>query len=155
MARTVVAVCATAFFALAAAVAGTGELDVTGAVLKPLHLTAGTLRSLPPTEVVLTGKPGTQGTYKGVLLYKLLDQTSLKDKPGKNAFLQHSVMVIGRDGYAAALAIGEFEPNYEAKSVIIAYEVDGRPLRDGFRLVVPGDKEGGRQVHDVTRIEVQ
>ena len=153
MLKNFAALATVVFLAAVPAAAGAGDLSVTGAVMTPLHLTPGALRAMPATEVVFTGKQG--GTYKGVLLYVLLDKASLKDKSGKNAFLQHTIMVTGSDGYAAALAVGEFDPNYEAKTVILAYDIDGRPLRDGYRLVVPGEKEGGRQVHDVVKIDVQ
>lgn len=147
-----------AAFAVAGALAGTSEVDVTGAVNNPLHLTAGALRALQAAEVTIVPQPGTDmpaGTFKGVLLIKLISQAVLKDKPVKHAFLQHTLIVTGRDGYAVALAIGEIEPAIEGKLVILAYDLDGRPLRDGFRLVVPGDKQGARQVRDVVRIDVQ
>ena len=37
------------------------------------------------------------------------------------------------------------------------YQRDGAPLRpqDGLRLVLPGDKRGGRSVRDVVKIDVQ
>jgi hypothetical protein len=38
--------------------------------------------------------------------------------------------------------------------VIVAYAEDGKPL-DGLRLIVPGDKHGGRAVKDVVHIEVK
>lgn len=149
--KSLFALAAIAFLAVAPASAG--DLDVTGAVTTPLHLSPEALRALPASEVVFSGKQ--PGTYKGVLLTVLLDKAEVKNKSGKNTYLQHTLMVIASDGYAAALAMGEIDPNYEAKSVILAYDIDGKKLRDGYRLVVPGEKEGGRQVHDVVKIEVQ
>jgi hypothetical protein len=65
------------------------------------------------------------------------------------------VAITGRDGYAVALAVGELDPHYEGKSVILAY-AGGEPPASiaARRLVVPGDKHGGRSVRDVTSIEV-
>jgi len=45
-------------------------------------------------------------------------------------------------------------PVFGGKSVLVAYERDGKPL-DGFRIVMPGDKHGGRNVRDVTTIGVE
>lgn len=135
-----------------------GEVEISGAVSTPQHLTTGALRALPATEVTIVPAKDSDmpaGTFKGVLLTKLLARATPKDKPGKHAFLQHTVLVFGRDGYGIALAFGEFEPGLEGKSVILAYDADGRPFRDGLHLVVPGDKQGARQVRDVVKIDVQ
>jgi hypothetical protein len=40
--------------------------------------------------------------------------------------------------------------------VILAYDRDGKPFdAGGFRLIVPGDKHGGRNVQNVVQIEVK
>lgn len=143
---------------LAPARAAPGEVELAGAISNPQRLTVGALRALPATEVTIVPAKDSDmpaGTFKGVLLTRLLSRAGTKDKPGKHTFLQHTVLVFGRDGYAVALAFGEFETGLEGKAVILAYDADGRPLRDGLHLVVPGDKQGARQVRDVVRIEVQ
>jgi hypothetical protein len=66
----------------------------------------------------------------------LLENAGLVDDTGKNASLKHMLLIPGRDGYAVALAIGELDPHYEGKSVILAYA-------------------GGRSVRDVAAIEVR
>jgi hypothetical protein len=49
-----------------------------------------------------------------------------------------------------ALALGELDPNYEGKLVILAYEGGEPPASStALRLVVPGDVHGGRSVRDV------
>jgi hypothetical protein len=59
-------------------------------------------------------------------------------------------------GYAVALAIGELDPHYEGKSVILAYAGGDPPATAAqLRLVVPGDVHGGRSVRDVAAIEVR
>jgi DMSO/TMAO reductase YedYZ molybdopterin-dependent catalytic subunit len=134
------------------------DLTVDGAVQTPLHLTEAALRALPATELTVQWPLGSHlpaGPYKGVSVMSLVAQAVTKDVPGKNSYIRHTVLVYGRDGYVAALAEGEFNPAYEGKLVTLAYEVDGKAFKDGLRLVVPGDKEGGRQVHDVVRIEVR
>jgi len=144
--------------ACGAADPGPNEVTLTGVVENPLHMTAEGLRALPPTELTLDFMAGThpeKGTFKGVLLWKLVNLAAVKDRGGKGSSLLHSIIVTGRDGYAVALAIGEIDPKFEGKTVLLAYDQDGRPLQNGFRLIVPGDHEGGRNVRDVVRIDVQ
>jgi len=47
------------------------------------------------------------------------------------------------------MSSGEIAPDFDAKGVIVAYERDGKPL-DEFRIVMPGDKHGGRNVRKRT-----
>jgi hypothetical protein len=61
------------------------------------------------------------------------------------------VLVTGRDGYAVAVAIGEIDPDFENKTILLVD--DG--AEKGLRLIVPGDKKGGRAVRDVVRIEIE
>ncbi len=62
----------------------------------------------------------------------------------------------GADGYTVAVAIGEMDPEFEGKSVILAYTKDGQKIPGtGLRLVVPGDQRGGRSVHDMVRVEIR
>jgi hypothetical protein len=92
-----------------------------------------------------------------VLLWTLLANAVTVDGPEKGAQLRHTVLVTGSDGHAVALAIGELDPKFEGKSVIVATAKDGKPLgpADGLRLIVPGDKHGGRAVRDIVHVEVK
>jgi hypothetical protein len=65
------------------------------------------------------------------------------------------IVILGRDGSRAVMALGEIALEFEAKQVILAERIDGKPL-DAYRLrvVVPLDKRGGRSVRDVPHIEV-
>ncbi len=58
----------------------------------------------------------------------------------KSASLQHTILARGHDGYGVALAIGEIDPRFAGKKVIVAYQQGGKPMENQtFRLVVPGD----------------
>jgi len=35
--------------------------------------------------------------------------------------LRHTIVVTGRDGYAAVLALAEIDPEFEGKQVVLAY----------------------------------
>jgi DMSO/TMAO reductase YedYZ molybdopterin-dependent catalytic subunit len=69
--------------------------------------------------------------------------------------VSQTIIILGRDGYRAVLALAEIAPEFEAKQVILAERMDGKPLdAEHLRVVVPLDKRGGRSVRDVARIEV-
>jgi hypothetical protein len=132
---------------------------ILGAVEHRLVLDEMLLKSLPAVAVDVTFETGEgekSGRYTGVLLWSLIDRAGLVDEAGKNASLRHTLLITGRDGYSVALAIGELDPHYEGKSVILAYD-GGEPTAstEELRLVVPGDVHGGRSVRDVATIEVR
>lgn len=151
------------FGALALVLAAGGALAqpavLHGAVKAPLTLDAATLQALPATTVETafeTSKGPEHGTYTGVLLWDLLEKAELVNVAGKNAELRHTLMVTGADGYAAAVALGEFAPRYGGKAALLAYEGgNGKADSDHLRLIVPGDKHGGRAVSNVVSIEVR
>jgi hypothetical protein len=135
-------------------------LDVAGAVTKPLHLSLADLKSMPAATVDIafhTGHGEEKGSFTGVALWALTQQAGLADKEGNRPDLHHTLSVIGRDGYVIAISFGEIDPDFENKSVIVAYARDGKPndAKDGLRLIVPGDAHGGRDVRDVVKIEVK
>lgn len=123
-----------------------------GAVLSPLELTDAFVATLPLDEIDLsfeTGHGVESGHYRGVRLWTLVEKAGLAPLPGKNADLTRVLLVTGRDGYRVALALAEIEPNYENKAVLLVK--DG----EGWRLLVPGDRHGGRSVRDVAQIELR
>jgi hypothetical protein len=132
---------------------------LSGAVTHPLTLDAATLQTLPATTITVTFQSGSgeeSGTYTGVLVWDLLQKAGMVNAPGKNMALRHTLTVTGRDGYAAAIAEGEFDPLYGNKQVLLAYRAaDRKASFDHLRLLVPGDLHGGRFVSDVVSIDVK
>lgn len=130
-----------------------------GAVETPLTLDRATLDALPVQTVAVrfeTSKGPESGTYRGVLLWDLLTKAGLVNAPGKNTVLRHSLMATGADGYAVAVAVGEIAPDLEGKAVVVAFEGgEGKAGYDHLRLIVPGDRHGGRAVSDLLSIEVR
>jgi hypothetical protein len=117
-------------FVLAAVVrglAGSGPSQpavLNGAVKQNLVLDDAFLKSLPAVTIEVTFETGQgkkSGRYTGVLLWTLLAKAQPIVEPGKNASLKHTLLITGRDGYAVTLAVGEIDPHYEGKQVIIAY----------------------------------
>ncbi len=103
----------------------------------------------------LTAHGPEQGSYTGALLWSVLERAEMLGGD-RRAHLRRTIVVTGRDGYAAVLALAEIDPEFEGKQVLLAYRRDGKPI-DGnaLRLVVPSDRHGGRSVRDVVRIELR
>ena len=143
----------------APALAQTASLAVDGHVAHAAQLTLDQLKALPPVTVSLTFQSdhGPQtGTWTGALLLDIVKQAAPVDSGrDKSAPLQHTILARGRDGYAVVLAIGEIDPRFAGKQVIIAYQRDGKPMEgQAFRLVVPGDAHGGRSVNDLISLTI-
>jgi hypothetical protein len=145
------------FLIPAAACAAEPSLSLSGLVAHPLHLTLTELRSFPAIHVSATqasGKGPVVLDCGGAALTALLDKAALNVGKGNNAKLGHSVLITADDGYAVALSLGEIDPDYGNAGPVIATDCGGKPL-DAPRLVVPGDKHGGRAVKGVVSIDVK
>jgi Oxidoreductase molybdopterin binding domain len=103
----------------------------------------------------LTSHGPEQATYTGALLWSVLEHTEMLGGD-RRARLGHTIVVTGRDGYSAVLALAEIDPDLEGKQVLLAYRRDGQPIAGHtLRLVVPGDRHGGRSFRNVVRIEIR
>jgi hypothetical protein len=132
-------------------------LVVSGLVAHPLSLTLADLRAFPASHVSATQVSG-HGPVPldctGPALTALLDKATLNLGKNKNVSLAHSILVTADDNYAVALSLGELDPDYGNARAIIATDCNGKS-EDTPRLVVPGDKHGGRAVNGVVSIEVK
>ncbi len=134
------------------------SLAVEGEVVKPLKLGISDLNGLKQTEVNATDHGGQQRVYKGVALFDILSAAGVtlgSQLRGKN--LLKYVEVKAADGYEVIFALPEIDPEFTAQTILLAYEVDGKPLPKGegpFRLVVPNDKKHARWVREITTITV-
>jgi hypothetical protein len=88
------------------------------------------------------------------LLCSLIAGAGGIDDGSKGAELRHAIRITAKDGYVVVTSTGEIAPDFGGKAVLVAYERNGKPL-DGFRIVMPGDNHGGRNVRDVTTIRVE
>ena len=59
-----------------------------------------------------------------------------------------------RDGYVVVTSTGEIAPDFGGKAALVAYARDDQPLAE-LRLVMPGDKHGGRNVRDIAPIAIE
>ena len=139
-----------------AAAPASERLEIQGRVAHPQVLTRADLEQLPSTTVSLTqvSEHGPQqATYAGVLLWTLIDRAAPVDGPGRKTHLRHTILARGTDDYVVALGIGEIDPKFEGKQVIVALTRNGAPMRS-LELIVPGDRSAGRDVHDLDELLV-
>jgi len=130
-----------------------------GKVKHPQQLSLDALEKLPAEQVNVSYQAGRgleEANFTGVLLWRLLDEAGGIDDSTKRAELRHVVRITGRDGYLVVISTGEIAPDFGGKPALLAYRRnDEVPAETGFRLVMPGDKHGGRYVRDVVSIEVE
>ena len=94
--------------------------------------------------------------WTGPLLWDVLADAGAVD-PAKPADAVHlAVRVIGADGWTAVLGLAELSPQFAGRPIQLANRVNGAPIADqGLRLIVPGERRGGRSVRDVVRIDIE
>lgn len=141
---------------------GAGALFVvTGQVQKPGPIYPGDLAKLPKTQENVTffsaGQVVSQ-SFTGVLLWDLLQSVGvITTNPPKNDILRKIIVVTGSDGYEAVFGAGEISPNFGGNQIMFAYLADGQSLgaQGPVRIVAPTDKQGGRFVSAIAKIEVK
>jgi DMSO/TMAO reductase YedYZ molybdopterin-dependent catalytic subunit len=106
------------------------------------------------------GQGVTNATFTGTRLLNVFDAAGGAALPtdGNNAKLRVTVMVTGADGYQVAFGWGDLDPEFGAMPILLAYQQNGQPMGDKqgmARLVVPGDKRGGRYVARVKSIDLR
>lgn len=138
--------------------------DVGGSVETPLTLTVADLQALDLTaetvDVTYESRDVVEDhTFTGVRLLDLLETAGIPaGAQERNPLLGRYVVITAKDGYQVVLSGGELDPNFGATPVLLAWEQDGEALAgdDGpVRLVVPGDRRGGRYVYGVISIELR
>ena len=118
-------------------------------------LDAARLSALPATEAVTSyrsSKGIETGIYKGVLLWDLLQAEGFVDQDHKSA-LRHTLLATAGDGHQVAYSIGEIAPDFGNRPIMLAYEMNGEPIADGLRMVVPGDLRGARHIKDIVTLD--
>jgi hypothetical protein len=149
-----------AFFAVfgpVSAHAAASPVAVTGLISSRLQLGIAELGAFPAVHVSATqisGRGPVPLDCTGAALSAIIAKAGLNVGKANNAKLAHSVLVTADDGYAVSLSLGEIDPDYGNENAIIATQCNGQPM-EAPRLVVPGDKHGGRAVNGVVSIEVK
>jgi len=136
----------------------TTTIELTGGATSPIALTPEMLAGLPQVEqdvTFQTSKGPSSGHYKGVLFWEVLKANKALDGLQRNGELAKTFLVTAKDDYQIAFSVGEIHPEFGNTPLMIATEVDGKPIEDGPRIVVPGDTRGARAVQKVVKIELR
>src|SRR5262249_29246451 len=132
-----------------------------GQVFNPLTLTQNSLKSDFAAQTLdvtyMSGEDTVSSTYTGAKLWDVISAAQPNfNADVKNDKLSMYIVVTGTDGYQAVIAWGEIDPDFGNQPILLAYDEKGEPLDDGtIRLIVPGDKRGGRYVSGVTNISLR
>jgi hypothetical protein len=125
---------------------------------KTLTLTVTELASLPRVTVKTTSH-GKEHTYEGVAIRDLLSQAGAPSRESlRGTAVASTVIVTGLDGYRAAFALVEFDPEFTDRVSILADRQDGAALdKDAapFQLILTGEKRAARWVRQVVSIEIK
>lgn len=117
------------------------------------------IRGLPAitfTATMRNPRSSADRTFHGPTLYDYAVATGLfPAKLGGGKLANSYFVVTAEDGARSAVALAEVWPNAAAKQVILAYEQDGEPIRNGVRLVLTGDWLAGRSIGGVVSIEAK
>jgi len=158
MSRLAATLAATALLAGAAlAPSPAPALALEGKVKPPQHWTLDDLRKMPPQHVDVTyqtERGTTNASFTGVLLWSLIEAAGGIDDAEKGAPVRHAIRITASDKYVVVTSTGEVSPDFGNKGTLVAYERDGKPL-SAVQIVMPGDKRGGRNIHDVVSITVE
>jgi len=138
--------------------AAPAAIELTGGATSPIALTPELLAGLPQIEqdvTFQTSKGPSSGRYKGVLLWEVLKANKALEGLQRNGELQKTFLVTAKDDYKIAFSVGEIHPDFGNTPLMIATEVDGKPIEGGPRIIVPGDKRVARAVQEIVKIEIR
>jgi ABC-type molybdate transport system substrate-binding protein len=103
----------------------------------------------------VTGRGEQQNEWTGPLLWDVLVDSGAVDPAKPTDQVHLAVRVTGADGYVAVIAVAEIAPQFAGRPIQIADHVNGAPLPgQALRLIVPGDRRGGRSVRDLVRVDI-
>jgi len=119
------------------------------------HERLATLPHFTQRVAFMTGQGEQQNEWTGPLLWDVLVASGAVD-PAKPAEQVHlAVRVTGADGYVAVIALSEIAPQFAGRPIQMADRMNGSAFPDqALRLIVPGERRGGRSVRDVVRIDI-
>lgn len=129
-------------------------VKVEGGANTPFIITHDVLKTFPRAVVNRKDKDGNNHLYTGAALSDILAKAGTTlGKELKGANLTKCLLVEAIDGYEVAFAFAELDKAFTDRVVILADEMDGKPLpvADGpYRVVVEGEKKPARCIKQVT-----
>jgi DMSO/TMAO reductase YedYZ molybdopterin-dependent catalytic subunit len=131
----------------------TTRVEVAGEVQRKLSLSVEDLRGIAKRRGQVAA-----GGYGGIRLTELLEEADIR-QDDRHALRRSYVVAVASDGYQAVFSWGELFNTPIGRGVLVAFERDGAPLREGegrIALVSLADERPGpRHVKWLTRIDVR
>lgn len=123
-----------------------------------ITVTAADLKKFPRTSIEVMDRSGRTVKYSGVAVHQLLTQVNAPlGEELRDEALRCFVAVKAKDEYRVVFALCEFDPAFTDRVILLADEMDGKPLDENtgpFQIIVPGEKRRARWVRQVDRIRV-
>ena len=135
-------------------------LSLAGLNGQQVSISADALKAMPHvTATVMNAHTNTNETFSGVPLIDLLTKVGAPtghDVRGK--VLSEYVVATGSDNYRSVIALAEAEPDFHPGRVLVADQIDGKPIdpkQGPFRLVVTEDQRPARSVRNLVKLEIK
>lgn len=109
-------------------------------------------------DVQAREKDGSMHTFSGVAVSDLLQKAGVpmgNQLRGEN--MAQYLVVKASDKYRVLFALPELDSAFTDRTVIVADQMDGQPLRQDrgpYRIIVPGEKKPARWIYRVTSLAV-
>ena len=127
-----------------------------GSVLGTFSLA--TLEAAGAVTVTVEDDSGQSSDYTGVAIAQLLNSVGVSlGKSVRGERLAEFVMVRAMDGYRVLFSLGEIDPIFRERTLLLCYRKNGSPLpgKEGpLRVIVADEKRHARWVRQVTAIEL-
>jgi DMSO/TMAO reductase YedYZ molybdopterin-dependent catalytic subunit len=133
-------------------------IKISGEVSTPLTIDAAYLKKFSQTTVIRKDRDGKNHTYSGGILAEILKAAGVTlgaELKGEN--LTKYLLVEASDGYQVIFALAELDKAYTDRTIILADQVDGKPLPPGdgpYRIIVQDEKKPARCIKQVTAMQV-
>jgi len=126
----------------------------------PAAFTPAQIKAMPHINVTVHNPHAkTDETYSGVRLSDLLAKLGAPlGRELHGGALANYVVALGSDGYEAVLSLAEVDPEFHSGEVVVADEMNGKPLDEHngpLKLVVTEDKRPARCVRNLTTIDLR
>jgi len=123
----------------------------------PLVLRAAELRALPRDSIRGTMKHG-EGLFRGPSVKDVFKLAGIALDSIRGPKLAQYALFEASDGYRVVLGLSELSEDISARRMLIADEVDGKPLpgtAGPWQLIVAGDSHPTRWIHSLVSISVR
>ncbi|RYD77975.1 MAG: molybdopterin-binding protein [Sphingobacteriales bacterium] len=134
------------------------SIKISGAVEKPITISAADLNKMPRIDVSRIDKNDKAHQFSGVLLSVLLTNSGANTEKalhGEN--LTKYVVVEAVDGYKVVFSLAELDQDFSDNKIVLADTMDSAALAVGdgpFKIIVQNDKRPARYIKQVKSIRV-